>query len=115
MLREPGAEQALARTDPDMPHLVFDWIPNGAADALEPLLVRVRTAVGAGLFEAALCPHAGGPPRCWCRPPLPGLPLAFARRHGIDPGRSVLIGTSPAHRTLARALGARYVLSASAA
>jgi FMN phosphatase YigB (HAD superfamily) len=37
------------------------------------------------------------------------LPLAFARRHGIDPSRSVLIGSSAAHRTLASTLGARYV------
>ena len=40
-----------------------------------------------------LCPHPAGPPTCWCRPPLPGLPLAFAREHGVDPARSVLIGS----------------------
>ena len=41
--------------------------------------------------------------------PLPGLPLAFARTHEVDPARSILVGTSRAHRTLASALGARYV------
>jgi histidinol phosphatase-like enzyme len=56
-----------------------------------------------------MCPHGGGPPKCWCRPPLPGLPLAFARQHRVDPSRSMLIGTGPAHRTLATALGAGYV------
>ena len=56
-----------------------------------------------------VCPHGGGPPVCWCRPPLPGLPLAFARAHAVDPARSILVGTSPAHRTLAAALGARLV------
>jgi diketogulonate reductase-like aldo/keto reductase len=56
-----------------------------------------------------ICPHGGGPPRCWCRPPLPGLPLAFARAHGVDPSRSILVGTSTAHRTLATTLGAHYV------
>jgi len=35
--------------------------------------------------------------------------LEFARRHSVDPARSVVVGTSPAHRTLANALGARYV------
>ena len=39
----------------------------------------------------------------------PNLPLAFAHAHGLDPARSVLIGTGPAHRNLAAALGARYV------
>jgi hypothetical protein len=40
---------------------------------------------------------------------LPGLVLAFAREHGVDPARSVLAGTGPAHRSLAAALGARYL------
>ena len=62
-----------------------------------------------GPVETALCPHPGGPPACWCRPPLPGLALAFARVHGIDLSRSILIGTGPAHRTLATTLGSRYV------
>jgi histidinol phosphatase-like enzyme len=62
-----------------------------------------------GPVGIGLCPHGGGPPICWCRPPLPGLPLAFARAHGVDPARSILVGTSAAHRTLAAALGARYV------
>jgi len=52
-------------------------------------------------IASALCPHAAGPPSCWCRPPLPGLPLAFARAHGVDPSRSVLVGNGPAHKTLA--------------
>ena len=42
--------------------------------------------------------------------PLPGLPLAFARAHGVDPARSTLVGNTPAHRTLATALAARYVV-----
>ena len=42
----------------------------------------------------ALCPHPAGPPICWCRPPLPGLLLAFARAHGVDPSRSTLIGAA---------------------
>jgi hypothetical protein len=35
--------------------------------------------------------------------------LAFAREHGVDPARSSLVGTGPAHRLLAAALGARYL------
>jgi hypothetical protein len=87
----------------DDPHLVFDWDPDGRRDRLDVAVSRIG-----GEVEAALCPHAAGPPQCWCRPPLPGLPLAFARKHDIDPARSLVIGTGPAHRTLAGALGARY-------
>jgi aryl-alcohol dehydrogenase-like predicted oxidoreductase len=80
--------------DPSVPHLVFGWhVPAGVA---------LPGAV------VASCPHPGGPPACWCRPPLPGLVLAFCRDHGVDPARSVLVGTSSGHRALAAAVGARF-------
>ncbi|HYB30024.1 MAG TPA: aldo/keto reductase [Solirubrobacteraceae bacterium] len=106
-----GWREALEqRAGRDAPHLVFDWRPDGTPDELALLVELVRaTAAASAPIDAALCPHGGGPPRCWCRPPLPGLPLAFARTHNVDPARSIVIGTSRAHRTLATALGARYV------
>ncbi len=107
-LDRDGWEQAIADGDPSAPHLLFHWSPGDAAAALEPGRARLEAAIN-GLVDVALCPHPGGPPVCWCRPPLPGLPLAFARAHHVDPARSVLIGTGPAHRNLAGALGARYV------
>jgi aryl-alcohol dehydrogenase-like predicted oxidoreductase/predicted kinase len=107
-LSRPGWEQALAQGDRGAPHLVFDWRPDGNVDALADVAGRLAAAVS-GPVESALCPHGAGPPRCWCRPPLPGLPLAFARTQGVDPSRSILVGTGPAHRTLATTLGARYV------
>ena len=91
--------------DPDRPHLVFDWRPDGLTAGLQTLAARLS----ATLVETAACTHGGGPPTCWCRPPLPGLPLEFARRHGVDPARAVLVGTSAAHRTLASALGSSYI------
>jgi hypothetical protein len=90
-----------ASPDPAAPHLVFDWRPDGTPLELPPRQI--------GVLETALCSHPAGPPNCWCRPPLPGLPLAFARRQGVDPVRSILVGCSPAHRALAAALDARYV------
>jgi aryl-alcohol dehydrogenase-like predicted oxidoreductase/predicted kinase len=93
-----------ATTDMDAPHLVFDWRPDGASEDLDALAASLPAPA-----EWAVCTHPGGPPTCWCRPPLPGLVLEFARRHSVDPARSVVVGTSPAHRTLANALGARYV------
>ena len=93
--------------DPASPHLVFDWRPGADAADLDDAVSAVAQAVS-GEVVGALCPHPGGPPTCWCRPPLPGLLLEFARRHGVDPARSVVVGTGPAHRTLANALGARY-------
>jgi hypothetical protein len=107
-LERPGWEEILAALHPSTPVLIFDWRPDGAPDDLTPLAGRVR-AEFSGTVEVMICPHGGGPPRCWCRPPLPGLPLAFARAHGLDLGRCTLAGISSAHRTLAATLGARYV------
>jgi aryl-alcohol dehydrogenase-like predicted oxidoreductase len=107
-LSRPGWEGALEQGDRGAPHLVFDWSPDGNVDALADVAARLTAAVS-GPVESALCPHGAGPPSCWCRPPLPGLPLAFARAHGVDPSRSILVGTGSAHRTLATTLGARYV------
>jgi hypothetical protein len=106
--RHPGWERVLEKRYRSAPHLVFDWSPDGALDGLAADVARVSTEVS-GPVESALCPHKAGPPICWCRPPLPGLPLSFARAHDVDPTKSILVGTSPAHRTLASALGARYV------
>jgi aryl-alcohol dehydrogenase-like predicted oxidoreductase len=107
-LRRAGWERAVREADPNVPHLVFEWSPSGDDATLGADVAMLAGAV-AGPVQGAVCPHGGGPPSCWCRPPLPGLPLAFARAHGLDPAQSILIGHSAAHRTLAATLGARYV------
>jgi hypothetical protein len=81
--------------------LVFGWRP-GATQADE---ARWSAAFGA---PVRCCAHGGGPQRCWCRPPLPGLVVELAERHGVDLARSAILGTSAAHATMARSLGARY-------
>jgi hypothetical protein len=106
-LRHPGWEQALEQGDHAAPHLVFDWSPDGTPDDLAEVAALLSAKVS-GPVDAALCPHAAGPPSCWCRPPLPGLPLAFARARGVDPSSSIVVGSGPAHRTLATTLGSRY-------
>jgi hypothetical protein len=83
--------------------LVFGWRPDASAE----WAARARAALGSHA-HLAVCAHPAGPPRCWCRPPLPGLILAFAAAHEVDLARSVVVGTGPAHETLARALGAAY-------
>jgi aryl-alcohol dehydrogenase-like predicted oxidoreductase len=102
-----GWRAQLADDQRDAPHLVFDWSPDGRSDALDAAVERLKET-GTSV-AGALCPHGAGPPACWCRPPLPGLLLAFARTQGVDPSRSALVGTGAAHRTLAATLGARYL------
>jgi hypothetical protein len=107
-LQADGWEAALPPGTGAEPHLVFDWRPGRSVEDLAETVALVSSTVE-GPVEAALCPHGGGPPTCWCRPPLPGLPLAWSRSLGIDLTRSTLLGTSAAHRTLAATLGAASV------
>jgi aryl-alcohol dehydrogenase-like predicted oxidoreductase/adenylate kinase family enzyme len=104
----PGIVEALGGAGPSTPHLLFDWTPDADAGALQAAADRLASAI-TGVLELASCPHPGGPPTCWCRPPLPGLPLAFARARSINLARSTLIGCTSAHRTLAATLGTRYL------
>jgi len=84
-----------AKLTGEVPTLVFGW-REGAAPSLD-----VAPA------ELAVCTHPSGPPRCWCRPPLPGLLIEFALRHGIDPRQSRLVG-DPRHAAMAAALGIAF-------
>lgn len=80
--------------------LVFAWL-----DGTKP-----EPVVPAGV-ELAVCAHGGGPPVCWCRPPLPGLVLSWMLREHVDPLQTRFYGAGPQHRTLARALEMTYLES----
>jgi aryl-alcohol dehydrogenase-like predicted oxidoreductase/predicted kinase len=103
-----GIAEVLKDAEPAAPHLLFDWTPDGDLSAVRRAAAKITNTIG-GPVEVAVCHHGAGPPTCWCRPPLPGLPLAFARAHAIEPAFSILVGCSLAHRTLATTLGARYL------
>jgi aryl-alcohol dehydrogenase-like predicted oxidoreductase len=107
-LAHPDWQRSVALGDPSSVHLLFEWRPDATVDALDDAAARLSAEVAGGVVRA-LCFHPGGPPVCWCRPPLPGLILAFARHQRIDVSRSALVGANPAHRTLAKTLGARYL------
>lgn len=87
------------------------------AHAWRPQLERGRTTpltelLGADV-EITICPHDAGPPVCWCRKPIPGSVIDFAVRHDVALGRSIVVGTSAADRTMAERIGARFEPSAS--
>lgn len=91
----------------DHPVLATAWIPDARLDVARAL-DEVRAALGMPI-PIAYCPHAAGPPICWCRKPLPGLAITLMRAHAIDPARSRWIGTSSADRSLAANLGFTYL------
>ncbi|HTL32852.1 MAG TPA: aldo/keto reductase [Kofleriaceae bacterium] len=77
------------------------WQTSPAADA------RLRELLGLPI-DVLRCPHPAGPPVCWCRKPMPGLALAFARAHDVDLARSVHVGHGPADRGFAVRAGLDY-------
>ena len=56
---------------------VVGWAPDAPPDLEARLAARCQ--------GVALCRHGGGPPVCWCRPPLPGLLLQLAHTHETRP------------------------------
>lgn len=77
---------------------------HAGADAV---FMRMQELLGLGI-EVERCPHAAGPPRCWCRKPLPGLGVLFIHRHRLDPAKCLYVGSGPQDPGFARRLGFRY-------
>jgi histidinol phosphatase-like enzyme len=59
-------------------------------------------------IEMECCPHGTGPPRCWCRKPLPGLGVVFIHRHRLDPAQCIYVGGGALDAGFARRLGFAY-------
>lgn len=90
----------------------ISWQPEIAAGArtlegFAALVARLAEELG-GAIDVRVCPHAGGPPACWCRPPLPGLGVVLARAHDLDLGASIFVGRGPSGRAFAAKLGLEF-------
>lgn len=92
--------------------LALSWQPGiaertrTAADA-EAVFARMNELLGLGI-EVGYCPHAAGPPKCWCRKPLPGLAVALIHRHRLDPTACIYVGEGSQDEGFARRLGFQY-------
>ncbi|HEY8231541.1 MAG TPA: aldo/keto reductase [Vicinamibacteria bacterium] len=67
----------------------------------------LRQKLGLAL-EVSFCPHAAGPPACWCRKPLPGLGVELILKHRLDPALCLYVGGSALDRGFAARLGFDY-------
>ena len=90
----------------------LSWQPEIADGARSPeqaeaVLARMRALLDVDM-ETGYCPHAAGPPVCWCRKPLPGLAVLAIERHRLDPGRCLFVGDGPHDPGFARRLGFGY-------
>ena len=92
--------------------LGISWQPdivNGAqsAEGVAAVVRRMCELLGVDI-EVEYCPHAPGPPTCWCRKPLPGLGVLFVQRHRLDPAQCIYVGSGPQDPGFARRLGFVY-------
>jgi aryl-alcohol dehydrogenase-like predicted oxidoreductase len=89
--------------------LVWSWQPSiadGTRSRADVELDFAAAIARTGLpIEFDYCPHGAGPPRCWCRKPLPGLGVAAIHRHRLDPSRCVYAGNRSRDAGFARKLG----------
>jgi aryl-alcohol dehydrogenase-like predicted oxidoreductase/histidinol phosphatase-like enzyme/predicted kinase len=92
--------------------LGLSWQPEIAdkkrtAPEVEAVFARMNERLGVSM-EIEYCPHAAGPPRCWCRKPLPGLAVVLIHRYKLDPAACIYVGQSPQDEGFARRLGFQY-------
>jgi aryl-alcohol dehydrogenase-like predicted oxidoreductase/histidinol phosphatase-like enzyme/predicted kinase len=92
--------------------LGLSWQPDIAAGTQSPagaaaVFTRMNAMLGLEI-EIEHCPHAAGPPRCWCRKPLPGLAVLLMHRHRLDPAQCIYVGAGPQDPGFARRLGFTY-------
>ncbi len=92
--------------------LGLSWQPEVAdksmsADEVRAGFERMQKFLGLEI-EIEYCPHAAGPPVCWCRKPLPGLGVMLIERHRLDPTQCIYVGAGPQDPGFARRLGFQY-------
>jgi histidinol phosphatase-like enzyme len=89
--------------------LGISWQPeiaegNRSEEVVKGMFARECERLGLDV-DVECCPHAAGPPRCWCRKPLPGLGVVLIKRYQLDPAQCIYIGAGPHDTSFARRLG----------
>lgn len=59
-------------------------------------------------LEYGFCPHPANPVQCWCRKPMPGLPLLFVHKRKLDVRRSIFVGDMKTDEQVAKRLGMQW-------
>ena len=109
----PGRAAPLRRyADQGFRLLGLSWQPDVAdgkrsREDVEAGFAKMNEALGLAI-EVDYCPHGAGPPRCWCRKPLPGLGVLLIHRHHLDPAACIYVGDGAQDAGYAQRLGFSY-------
>jgi aryl-alcohol dehydrogenase-like predicted oxidoreductase/histidinol phosphatase-like enzyme len=109
----PGRGEVLRRYQDEGWRLIgLSWQPEIADETMTTTDVdagftRMQELLGVTM-EVEYCPHAAGPPVCWCRKPLPGLGVLLMERHQLDASACIYVGAGPQDPGFARRLGFAY-------
>src|SRR5262249_56170189 len=105
---------AMRRRDADegYPLLVLSWQPDVEAGArtaadVDAMFAAMNQRLGLSI-DVEYCPHGAGPPRCWCRKPLPGLGVLLIHKHTLDPAQCIYVGDGTIDAGYARRLGFEF-------
>jgi len=109
----PDRGETLRQYDDEGYRLVaLSWRPEiaeGVAtrEQVDAVYARMQELLGVTM-DVLYCPHAAGPPTCWCRKPLPGLGVLAIVRHHLDASRCVYVGAGGLDAAFAQRLGFGY-------
>lgn len=104
----PGSPVSQALRETGAPLWAVAWRPGATQTSIQALSERAAAALQVPVI-VRVCPHPAGPPVCWCRKPLPGLPLALMAEHRILAQRVRYVGNSTLDASFARRVGMEYV------
>jgi aryl-alcohol dehydrogenase-like predicted oxidoreductase/histidinol phosphatase-like enzyme len=88
------------------------WRPEVAdgsatSEQIAEVFASMQEQLGVAI-DVRWCPHAAGPPVCWCRKPLPGIGVEFICRYRLDPTRCLYVANGSQDPGFARRLGFEY-------
>jgi len=60
-------------------------------------------------IDVSFCPHRVPPISCFCRKPMPGLPVQFIEKYKLDASQCIFVGDMTTDKTCAARVGMKFV------
>ena len=60
-------------------------------------------------IDVSFCPHSVPPISCYCRKPMPGMPVEFIEKYKLDASQCIIVGDMKTDETCADRCGMKFV------